>query len=80
MSYARQTIVQQAKSFEHLGFETHVKHLGETCVILRYNDRIYRFSDPDENIIINQLVYLYQNFKPKSYSSYIKQHPIKRYY
>lgn len=63
MSYSRQTIMQQVKSFECFGFETHVKTLGEIAVIMRHETKIYKFADPDENIVITQLAHLYTKLK-----------------
>lgn len=80
MLFAKETITQQVESFKLLGFETAMKTLGEYAVTMRYNDRIYKFSDPDPDVVIAQLAHLYKNFRPRNYSTYVSQYSIKRYY
>ena len=58
MSYEIETIRQQCKSFDH-GLVTLGK-LTPVSVIVSKNERWYRFSDLDLNVIIAQLATLYK--------------------
>lgn len=81
-----ETVKQQCLAFESIGFKTELRTLGlkdeaSPAVTVNLSGKIYKFSDPDWNIVITQLACLYKNIQidNKQFSSYIRQYLIKKY-
>jgi len=59
MSYEIETIRQQCKSFDH-GIAFYGDKITPVYAVIFTNEKWYRFSDPDLNVIISQLTTLYK--------------------
>ncbi len=62
-SYQKETIRQQCRSFEMASFMEPTNKLCPHVAIVCVWAKVYRFSDPDLNVIIAQLAKLYKRMK-----------------
>ena len=59
-----EVIKQQCFSFESLGAYVDFKiHKSRLSIFIARNQKIYKFSDPDLNVVSMQLAKLYTTFK-----------------